>query len=276
MTREAYEANHRVWEERARFHLETPMYRGYLERLRAGGDTLLPFDDAVLGDLRGRRVLHLQCHVGPDTLSLARRGAEVVGVDFSGEAVEQATKLAREFALADRVRFLRSDIYALPDVLEGEFDLVYTSYGALCWLHDMGAWAKVAARYVRPSGRLIAIDSHPMGDSIDDEFKGGEQPRLQYRYFAQPEPLRFEDGVNYADPDRKSEHSVSYAWIHSLQDILQSVLDAGLKLTQFREHPECYWRRFPNMTLGEDGLYRLPDELHGRWPLTFSLEARRP
>jgi len=190
MATACYEANRRVWDERARFHHETAIYRELIDRLRASQDTLLPFDDRVLGNLTGLKVLHLQCHIGTDTLSLARRGAKVIGVDFSAEAVERARALSNEISIPAEFRI--ADVYRLQNVLSGQFDLVYTSYGVLCWLHDLAEWARVAAGFVTPGGRLVVIDDHPLAAAAADSGIGGDRLTLGWPYLSCNDAIREE------------------------------------------------------------------------------------
>ena len=274
MPADPVEINRARWDERARFHLDTPMYRRYVGRLRAGGDCLLPFDDAVLGDLTGLDVLHLQCHVGTDTLSLARRGARVTGVDFSAEALVKARGLAEELGLA--VRFVHCDVLKLDAVLQGTFDLVYTSYGALNWLGDLERWANLVAGFLRPGGRLVLIEDHPLSAALSDEQGQPGALVMDWPYLDQPEPVIYECAGSYADRDAVTEHNRAAEWSHGLGRMVQAVLDAGLVLRTLTEHPESFFPRLPSMTLGEDGLWRAPPELAGRYPFAFTLVASKP
>lgn len=275
MDDDPYRVNLRRWNERATFHLRTKMYREFVDRLRRGDDALLPFDDAVLGDLSGHDVLHLQCHVGTDTLSLARRGATVTGVDFSSSALDQARTLASELGIA--ATFVESDVYGLRERLQDDFDLVYTSYGVLCWLGDLGRWAEVAASFLRPGGRLVLIEAHPLATAIaEDEAVDGEVLRLDWPCLGQPGPIHLRAPGSYADRDAPTEHDESREWAHGLGEIVQAVLDAGLVVERLQEHPEHFCECVPGMTRGRDRLWRLPEPLHGRFPLTFTLVARRP
>lgn len=263
-----------MWDERATFHLDTSMYREFVAQLRAGRDALLPFDDAVLGKLEGLDVLHLQCHVGTDTLSLARRGANVVGVDFSPEALAKARALGDELGIA--AEFLESDVYGLPQKLRRDFDLVYTSYGVLVWLDDLAAWARIVAKAVRPGGRLVVIDSHPLGTAMAElQDPEGGTVVLDWPYLEQSQPQRCDQPGSYADPEAATEQNLTYEWTHGLGEIVQSVIDAGLRIDRLHEHAEGFCGR-PGMLRGDDRLWRLPPPLHGKVPLTFTLVASRP
>lgn len=265
--------NHAWWEERAALHEDTPLYREMLEKLEAGGDTLLPFDDAVLGDIRGVDVVHLQCHLGTETLSLARRGARVTGVDYSETAVNRARALARRLAVD--ARFVHSSVQELDRTLDETFDLVYTSYGVLLWLDDLTRWAQVVAHLLRPGGRLILIDTHPLAMSLADDHVS-DPLRVRFPYLAGKTPLRFDAAGSYAARDAHTTHNVTYEWPHGLGEIVQSVLDAGLRLTVLTEHPEIFFPAWPELVPTRPGLWRLPDSLHGQYPLTFTLVAVKP
>lgn len=274
MTDDFYATNLRMWDERASFHLETPEYAAFVDRLRRGEDALLPFDDRVLGDLRGLDVLHLQCHVGTDTLSLARRGARVVGVDFSTEALAKARALSSELGI--EATFVQGDALDLPADLTGPFDLVYTSYGVLCWLGDLHAWARGVASRLREGGRFIVIDGHPLSVALAEQSIAGETLVLGRSYLGRGEPDRWDDPGSYADPAASTQHNTSYEWTHSLGDIVTAVAQAGLVVETLTEHPETFWPFSPAFERGADRLWRLPAPLHGRYPLVFTLVARRP
>lgn len=273
MAEDPYAANRRNWDERAAFHLDTPMYREFVAQLRGGGDTLKRFDDRVLGDLRDLDVLHLQCHVGTDTLSLVRRGARAVGVDFSEVSIEQARALAS--ALAIPARFVVGDVLHLPDAVGGPFDVVYASYGVLCWIGDLAAWARSAAGRLRHGGRLIVIDGHPLASALAGDGIGDQTLVLGERYLGDGAPERIEGPGGYADRTHVSVHDTRFQWSHSLGDVVNAVRAAGLDVEALYEDPESFYRFSPRLVPSGDGLWQLPAPLHGRYPLTFTLVARR-
>ena len=270
---EHYATNERWWSERARHHLDTEMYREFVQRLREGKDALLPFDDQVLGSLEGLRVLHLQCHVGTDTLSLARRGAHVTGLDFSADALEQARALAQELDL--KATFVQGNAIALPDELTGPFDLVYTSYGALCWLSDLRAWARCIAARLASGGRLVVIDGHPVQHALAEDPVGGNNLVLGYPYLGS-QPDTFDNPGSYADRTIPTEHNRVVEWAHGLGTVVNAVIGSGLVVDSLTEHPEAYCQLVEGMVRGPDRLWRLPEPLHGRYPLTFTLVAHKP
>lgn len=263
-----------AWDERARIHRDTPLYREYIQRLREGGDALLPFDDRALGELTDLDVLHLQCHIGTDTLSLARRGANAVGIDFSPVSIEEARSLGQELGL--KATFLTSNVYTLPEHLKDDFDIVYTSYGVLCWLGDLKRWAEVAEGFVRPGGRLIVIDSHPLATAIADDGLKSDHVELDWPYFGAGTPLREDSPGTYADPTATNKMGVRWLWTHGLGDIVQAVLDTGLQLERLDEHADGFFPRHPDMMQNPDRTWRLPPPHHGRVPQTFTLIARKP
>ena len=261
------------WDERAEFHLDTPLYRRMVERLEAGQDTFLPLDDEVLGDVRRLDVLHLQCHVGTETISFARRGARVTGVDFSAEALRQAEQLAERFGLT--ARYVQSSIETLGRNLAGTFDLVYTSYGALCWIRDLEQWARTAARFVAPGGRLIVIDGHPLVTCLaEDDSSNGL--RLEHPYLRREQPLSCDTPGSYADPNAATQHNIVHEWTFGIGDVVQAVLDSGLTLRRLTENPTTFFPARPGFVQRDDGLWQLPPALHGQYPLSFTLVATKP
>ncbi|MEU7874824.1 class I SAM-dependent methyltransferase [Dactylosporangium sp. NPDC049140] len=267
--------NRAQWDERAPAHAAS---RGY--NLRGFDDpehlsNVVRFDRPRLGDVRGLRAVHLQCHIGTDTLSLHRLGARVTGLDFSPASLAEARALA-ERAGAD-IGYVESDLYGAPDVLEaGAFDLVYTGVGALCWLPDVRRWAGVVAALLRPGGRLFIREGHPMMWSIDETRKDGLLV-VGFPYFETPDPLVWDEAESYVDTDGAAfQHTVTHSWNHGLGEIVGALLGAGLELTMLEEHDSCPWDFYPGRTVeGPDGEHRLA-EGRERLPLTYTLQARRP
>jgi SAM-dependent methyltransferase len=228
-----------------------------------------PLDAIVregLGDLAGLSVLHLQCHFGLDTLRLARAARETVGVDFSSKAIAFARGLAEELGIA--ARFVEADLYELPRVLDGEFDRVFASYGAIEWLPDLPRWGQLVARYLRPGGAFFIADGHPTMWMFDGEAADGFH--LRYPYFQPAEPLEILPAVgNYADPEAVVTKA-AYSWPHAISDVVQ--------IEDFREHAHAAWKAFPFCVEEEvDGerWWRTPPD-RPQIPLMFSLRARKP
>jgi ubiquinone/menaquinone biosynthesis C-methylase UbiE len=262
--------NQRWWDEVTPVHAASAFYN--VDGFKAGRTSLLRVEREELGDVNGKTLLHLQCHFGMDTLSWAREGASVTGIDFSAAAIDTARTLAAECGI--EARFLQTNVYDLPKVLDGAFDIVFTSYGVLMWLPDIREWARTAASFLKPGGLFYIIEAHPVSgalavDSDVDAF------RLDGSYFEMPEPTRWEGDGDYADSTAKFENTVTYEFSHSLGEIVTSLVDAGLQLEFLHEHPFCAWARLPSMTRGDDGYYRLPGD-EGRFPFMFSLRARKP
>ncbi len=225
-------------------------------------------DQGSLGDVRGKRLLHLQCHIGTDTLSWARHGAVVTGADFSPPAIELARELGTKLRL--EAEFVCAEIERLPRVLERHFDLVYTSYGVLTWLPDLEPWARAISELLERGGRFYVIDTHPFLGLFNDRF--GE---FDGSYFHSDEPLVYIADGSYADRDAVLEKKTSCEWQHALSDVVNALTGAGLRIDALREFPYLMFQRFPDMVRGEDGWWRLPDS-EGRFPLLFSLLAAKP
>jgi len=270
---ERLRGNRDLWDAWTKAHVDSAFYD--VASFRTGARPIrLPDEDRdEVGDVQGRTLLHLQCHFGLDTISWARLGATVTGVDFSPESVAAARTLAAEVGLP--ATFIESDVYGLPDVLGGQFDIVYTSGGVLEWLPDIARWGRVAAGFVRPGGFLYVSDVHPVAQVF--EFEGVEpgELRLAYPYWTHAEPIQSEVHGSYADPSAPTAGLVSSGWDHSLGEIVTAVADAGLRLEFLHEFDFVRWK-MDYLVEGEDGCYRLPPGTPGGLPLYFSLKASKP
>lgn len=267
-----FRMNRDWWNEAVEVHVRSRGPEGYdVNGFKQGRSSLQSVERTEVGDVRGRKLLHLQCHFGLDTMSWARLGAEVTGVDFSENGIEWAKRLAAELRIP--ARFLLSNVYDLPRVLEEEFDVVFSSYGAINWLPDLAAWARIVAGYLRPGGFLYLIDAHPFARIFYDEADATD---LRYASpYWKPEPMRITEDGTYADKDAHFEHRTTIEFQHPIGVILDAVIDAGLQLEFLHEFPFCAWEMFPFMDKGEDGYYRLRGD-SDRIPLLFSLRARKP
>lgn len=225
--------------------------------------------------MAGRRVAHLQCHFGANSLRLAQQGADVVGLDFSGEAVTAARGLADDLGLTGRARFVEANVYDAPAaiLLPHGFDLVFVTWGALCWLPDIAGWARVVAALLRPGGQLYLAEGHPTAYVFDDKSRGADgKPGLFAPYLVR-DPIPNEDPRDYSDPEARLENARSYNWIHPLGELVTALIDAGMRIDWLHEHDAVVWQMFACLTGGADGLYRWPDR---PWlPLAFSLLATR-
>jgi 2-polyprenyl-3-methyl-5-hydroxy-6-metoxy-1,4-benzoquinol methylase len=266
--REAMELNRLHWDEAVGLHVASDFYD--VAGFKAGKTTLMRDALAEVGDVRGKTLLHLQCHFGMDTLSWARAGASVTGVDFSPEAIKTARGLAQELGI--EATFVESNVYDLPANLSGQFDVVFTSLGVLCWLPDVPEWARIAASYVRPGGVFYIMDGHPLFHSLDDEASAGEL-RLRYPYFPGP-PITWDDDNGTYATAAKLQHHRTVEYQHSLGEIVTSLIDAGLQIEFLHEFDYSSYAALPNMTRGNDGKYRLPVE--SVLPFLFSIRAHKP
>lgn len=263
-----------MWDERVPIHYRSDFYG--VEAFRAGEGRLRSTELAELGDVRGREILHLQCHFGLDTLEFARLGARVTGVDFSSVAVAQATALAAELGLP--ARFVTSDVLALE--LGETFDIVYTSRGVLGWLPDLRAWAGVIARHLRPDGIFYIHEIHPVALAFDDA-PDARSLRLAYPYFTRAEPLELEVQGTYADRRAEVQQRTEYAWIHDLGEVVTALAEAGLRIDLLHEWPVAPWQQLPFLVRSADGGepgagdWTLPPGSGGELPLSFTLRARR-
>jgi SAM-dependent methyltransferase len=261
------------WEERAPAHAASPDYA--VQRFVDDPSFLsevVRFDRPRLGDIAGCETVHLQCHIGTDTLSLARLGARITGLDFSPAALEQARRLAEQTGAP--ARFVQSDVYRALEVLDpGGFDLVYTGVGALCWLPDVTRWAGVVAGLLKPGGRLFIREGHPMLWSLDEDHT--DRLVVDYPYFEQDAPLDFVEEGTYVKTDTSFTANRSLVWNHGLGEIASALIDAGLELTGLAEHDSVPWEALPGqMTKDADGEWRL-SERPERLAATYTVQARR-
>jgi SAM-dependent methyltransferase len=273
---DAVRANNELWDEWTRIHEASAFYD--LDGFRTGERRPIRLRDYELdeiGDVTGLDLLHLQCHFGIDTLSWARLGANVTGADFSQAAVDLATRTATETGLTDRARFVRSDLFELPDVLSGDFDLVYTSRGVLGWMPDIQGWAGVAAHFVRPGGTFYVTEVHPVAQVFADEDVAPGELRLGYPYWSHEAPISGDVVGSYADPTAPTDGLREHGWDHSLGEIVTALIDAGLRIELLHEFPFVEWP-VPFLVEGDDGRYRLPADAKGELPLFFSIRATKP
>jgi SAM-dependent methyltransferase len=235
---------------------------------------VVSFDRERLGSLAGLDVVHLQCHIGHDTLSLARLGARTVtGLDFSRPALDAAAELAA--ACGATIEYVESELYGAVDALGAErFDLVYTGIGALCWLPDIRGWANVVAALLRPGGRLFIREGHPVLWALADPRPDGLLV-LEYPYFESP-AVRFTELFSYVDHEEPLESPDILHFNHGLAEIITALMDAGLHLTSIEEHDSSPWNALGDaMDLGADEEYRLRESPE-RLPLTYTLRATKP
>jgi len=271
-TATAVAENRLLWDEWTWIHETSAFYD--LDGFRRGGIRIKPYELEEIGPVDNLSLLHLQCHFGIDTLSWARLGARVTGADFSGAAIDLARRLAGELGFPE-ARFVRSELDGLPDVLDGEFDLVYTSNGVLGWLPDIRRWAEVAAHFVRRGGRLYVTDIHPVANAFENEGVAPGELLLHYPYWEHESPLTFAVQGSYADPTAEVQARSEHGWDHGLGEIVTALVAAGLRIESLREYPFVNWQ-LDFLDARPDGTWRLPGELDGRLPLFFSILASKP
>jgi SAM-dependent methyltransferase len=265
---QALRSNKALWNELTALHGRGETYG--MTAFKEGTKHLDPLVRTEVGDVTGKSLLHLQCHFGMDTLMWAQFGARVTGIDFADEAIALARRLSAELSIP--ATFLESDLYDLSDVLEGEFDIVYTSWGVLNWLPDLARWGQIIARYLTPGGCFYIAEEHPFMRVFDDG-EDATNLRVHYDYFHQAQPLYFPPGYDYADAKQQLSHP-EYAWNHSVGDILDALIDAGLRIAYFHEHAFLPWKAFPFLVNDAQGYWRLPPE-YPPFPLSFSLKATK-
>ena len=237
--REELEINRNYWDEATEIHTRGNVYG--IDEFKSGLCRLHRVEVEEVGDVRGKSLLHLQCHFGIDTLSWARRGAKVTGIDFSPQGIESAKHLSTESNVpAD---FICSNIYDLPNVLKApaSFDIVYTSYGAINWLPDLAQWGEIISHFLKPGGFFYIAEAHPTARMFptDDDAKGDVDPRRPFfPYFHDPAGIRWPGSADYANPN--AVHKIeSHEWQHSMGAIINSLIDAGLTIEWLHEFPYC-------------------------------------
>lgn len=261
------------WDERAPLHAGARDYA--VDRFLSEPDFLsevVRFDLPLLGDIRGLRGVHLQCHIGTDTISLSRLGATMTGLDFSPASLAQARSLAEKTGAA--VDFVESDVYDAVSALSGaRFDLVFTGIGALCWLPSVDRWAQTVAGLLRPGGRLFLREGHPMLWATDENHT--DRLVIGYPYFETPEPMVFSDGGTYVATDGVLTQTTTHEWNHGFGQIITALLDAGMTITGLVEHDTVPWEALPGlMTCEPNGEWRLTEHRE-RLPLSYTLQARK-
>ena len=267
-TKRLKDENRALWNELTDIHERSDFYG--IDKFKAGSIRLNQIEREELGDVSGKTLLHLQCHFGLNTLSLARLGATVTGVDFSEKSIALARSLADECNIP--ATFVLSDMDELRDNLTGEFDIVFTSYGVLAWLPDLKRWAETVAHYLKPGGFFYIAEFHPFAYTLDDEPDVTEPiPRIPY---FNAEPTEWPVIGSYVDRDAPMKQKISYEWTHKMSDIINALIGAGLRIEFFNEFPYTVYQQLPFVEKCEDGYWRMnknPDLM----PLVFSIKATK-
>lgn len=233
------------------------------------------YEWADLGELAGRDVLHLQCHLGTETAAFARRGARTVGLDLSGAAVAAARRIAGEAGL--EIEYVRANVYDAAEALAGRrFDVVYTGKGALCYLPDLDRWAEVVAGLLRPGGRVYVVEFHPVLYSLGlvPRAEGEDALVLRHDYLAGRGPIEIDATRTYTDGPALPEATTSYEWAHGLGEVVTALVRAGIRIERLRESDELPWPRWPGMEQVAPGWWRLPGDAP-RTPLFYALLGTR-
>ncbi|GIE48094.1 class I SAM-dependent methyltransferase [Actinoplanes nipponensis] len=263
------------WDERAPAHAASADYGvAAFADDPAHLSAVVRYDLPLLGDVSGLRGVHLQCHIGTDTVSLARLGATMTGVDFSPAALTEARRIAALAGAA--VDYVESDVYAAADALgRGGFDLVYTGIGALCWLPDIRRWARVVADLLRPGGRLFLREGHPVLWALADPLPEGGVLALEHPYFEQPEPTVWTEGGTYVETEAEFVHNTTHEWNHGLGETVTALIDAGMAVTGLAEQDSVPWEALPgHMRRVAHDEWQLTDRPE-RLPHSYTLQAVR-
>lgn len=257
------EINRQSWNAKVEPHLKSDFYdvKGFLE----GKTSLKSIELELLGAISGKKILHLQCHFGQDSISLSRMGAQVTGIDLSDKAIETAKNLAHE--CGTDTEFICSDVYQLPQVLEKKFDMVFTSYGTIGWLPDLEKWAEVIAHFLKPEGKLVFVEFHPFVWMYDDDFT-----HIKYNYFNEKPIVETHEGT-YAD--KMAEIIQKYVmWNHPTSEVLNSLIQNNLQINSFNEYDwspyDCFLH---NEKIGENQ-YRIP-QFGNKVPHVFAVVATK-
>lgn len=265
--RSKMELNRQFWDEVVPIHAKSALYDvpGFV----AGRLSLDELERSEVGDVKGKTLLHLQCHFGLDTLSWVRLGAQATGIDYSPAAISAARRLAEACSLS--ADFLCCNLYDLPQHLSRQFDIVFTSYGVLCWLPDLKEWARIAASFVKPGGFFYIAEFHPFSYVFNDQ---SDTLQVRYPYFKR-ETTSFTEEGTYADREALVTNQTTEEWTYRLGDVVTALLDAGLQLEFLHEHPFTVYEQFPFLEKNAPERWRFPanDE---PIPLMFSLRAKKP
>lgn len=256
--------NKQSWNDRVASHFDSAFYD--VPSFVAGETSLHPPELNLLGDIQGKKILHLQCHFGQDSISLARMGAQVTGMDLSDEAIAKAREL--NDACKTDVTFVVSDVYELPDHLEGQFDIVFTSYGTIGWLPDLNKWAGVIDHFLKPGGSFVFAEFHPAMWMFDDDFT-----TVLYRYFTD-EPIVESISGTYADRDAEIQIN-TVSWNHGLAEVVSSLLDRGLQMKHFEELDTSPYNCARGMIEVAPKLYRI-EKFGAKLPLMYTLKMEKP
>jgi ubiquinone/menaquinone biosynthesis C-methylase UbiE len=265
-----FKANKDIWEKWTEIHKSSEFYD--IEKFLEGKNTLDPIEVKELGNVEGKSLLHLMCHFGQDTLSWARLGAKVTGIDFSEKAISLARSLADKMEID--AEFICTNIYDLPDFLDNEFDILFTSGGVLTWLPDLERWAEIIFRYLKPGGTFYIREFHPFFYIFDDS-EGIEELKVKYSYFQdRNKPEEVEVKGSYADTDADVT-GFTYEWNYPISLVINSLIKVGLQILFFNEYPYVGYPYLPFLIKNDKGYWVLPmiNDRKIKIPMMFSLKA---
>ncbi len=255
--------NKQAWNNKTDVHIASDFYDN--DRFLKGKSTLNSIELELLGDIKGKSILHLQCHFGQDTMTFSRMGAKATGVDFSETAIARAKEFNMQLGLD--ASFVCCDIYDLPNQLTEKFDIVFTSYGTIGWLPDLDKWANVVSQFLKPNGKFIIADFHPVVWMYDNDFK-----EVFYSYF-NIEPIIEQETGTYANQDSKIE-TTSVGWNHPISDILNSLISKGLSISSFKEYDYSPYNCLNEMEEFEPNKYRIK-KFGNKIPMVYSIAASK-
>jgi len=264
------EQNRARWDEVVDIHVASDFYR--VAEFKAGHSTLDPIVRSELGDVAGQKILHLQCHFGLDTMSLARLDAKVTGLDFSPKAIAAARKLAEETNI--NARFVEGRVEQAPDLAGTDFDIVFTSWGVLVWLPDISLWTQTIAKCLKPGGRFYMAEGHPILWIFEDQQETYLDNLNVVRSYFLEGPQRWENPFDYAEPSVSLKHHQSNEWQHGLGEVVTALADAGLRIDFLHEHDSLVWPGIPGMIDNGQREYRAPEGAP-RLPFAYSISARK-
>lgn len=263
------EQNRARWDEVVDIHVNSDFYR--VAEFRRGETSLDPLILSEIGDVAGLKLLHLQCHFGLDTLSLARLGAQVTGLDFSGPAIAAARELAGETGID--ARFVQGRVEEAPEIAGTDFDMVFTSWGVLVWLPDIALWAQTVAGCLKPGGRFYIAEGHPIMWVFEDRRETWLENLNVVRSYFLDGPQHWDDPRDYAEPGHSLAHHTSNEWQHTLGEVVTALAQAGLRIDFLHEHDKLVWPAIPGMT--RNGRFFEAPENTPRLPAAYSIGARK-
>ena len=251
------------WDDRTAHHIQSEFYDQ--ESFLKGRSSLNDIELDLLGDVRGKSILHLQCHFGQDTMSLARMGAEVTGVDLSEKSINYARQTAQKLDLS--IDFIRCNVYDLPKNLERQYDIVFTSYGTIVWLPDLSKWANLIQNFLKPGGKFVMAEFHPFMWMFDDDFQG-----IRYPYDS-TDPIIESSSESYAS-EGKGKLVEEVTWNHGLSSVLQNLLNEELKLERFEEYTYSPYNCVAHMEEVTAGRW-IVKPLGSDFPLVYGIVFRK-